>query len=38
MSISTGVNMKALLKAATFICDQLGVTSKSSAGIALERQ
>ncbi len=38
MGISTGVNMEALLKAATFICDQLGVTSKSGAGIALKHE
>ena len=35
MGIRTGVNMKALLKAATFICDQLGITSRSGVGLAL---
>ena len=34
MGINSGVNMKALLKAATFICDQLGITSRSGVGTA----
>ncbi|USE34619.1 hydroxymethylglutaryl-CoA lyase [Endozoicomonas sp. SCSIO W0465] len=37
MGIKTGVNMEELLKAATFICDQLGITSRSNAGFALSR-
>ena len=35
MGIKTGVNMEELLKAATFICHQLGVSSRSHAGLAL---
>ncbi|KEI72707.1 hydroxymethylglutaryl-CoA lyase [Endozoicomonas elysicola] len=35
MGIKTGVNMEELLKAATFICDQLGIPSRSNAGFAL---
>lgn len=37
MGIKTGVNMEELLKAATFICDQLGIPSRSNAGFALSR-
>ena len=35
MGIKTGVNMEELLKAATFICDQLGIPSRSNTGLAL---
>ena len=35
MGIKTGINMDALLKAATFICTQLGIESYSNAGLAL---
>ncbi|MFK0573568.1 hydroxymethylglutaryl-CoA lyase [Endozoicomonas sp.] len=35
MGIKTVVNMEELLKAATFICDQLGITSRSNVGLAL---
>ncbi|MGI2026140.1 hydroxymethylglutaryl-CoA lyase [Endozoicomonas acroporae] len=37
MGIKTGINMEELLKAATFICDQLGIPSRSNAGLALSR-
>lgn len=37
MGIKTGVNMEELLKAATSICDQLGITSRSNAGLALSK-
>ena len=37
MGIKTGINMKELLKAATFICDRLGIPSRSNAGFALSR-
>ena len=35
MGIKTGVNMDKLLKAATFICGRLGISSNSNAGLAL---
>ncbi len=38
MGIKTGINMEKLLEAATFICDQLGITSRSNVGVALLRR
>ncbi|OED41394.1 hydroxymethylglutaryl-CoA lyase [Endozoicomonas sp. (ex Bugula neritina AB1)] len=35
MGIKTGINMNELLKAATFICAQLRIESRSNAGLAL---
>lgn len=37
MGIKTGINMAELLKAATFICELLGIESRSNAGIALKQ-
>ncbi|KEQ19610.1 hydroxymethylglutaryl-CoA lyase [Endozoicomonas numazuensis] len=36
LNIKTGIQMDKLLKAATFICKQLGIRSRSSTGLALK--